>query len=280
MVDSSVSPLYDQLQTAQLSRRFGWFSFVLFLVYAVLLLLAAIPVRVLQPSWQISLSNALLENAPIPLLGLGMLYLASYFDPDDDKLQARVFWIAKVCTIVSLAFLLLIPLRAYSVWSLVQQRSNVQDRQISQVNSRLKSVENALRQARDKQQLIQLLQQSKAPALPPELAAQSFEQIRQELSRSLQNMQTAINARQAPQNRTALNFQLIRDSLRAMVLAFLYFVGFAAAGQLRSSQLPFIDDLIALFTLRRDIKGPKSTDRAMETYIDKLIPEDEKDPIP
>lgn len=261
---------------ACLPRRLGFFSFVLFLAYGLLLLRVAIPIRLVLPSWQISLSNGLIENAPIPLVGMALLYVASYIDPEDERISRHLLLVARVSAAASLAFLLLIPLRVFSVWSLAQQSVNIQDRRLDQLATRLNRVNDALRQSSNKQQLIILLQQYKAPPLPPQLLAQPFELIRQELGRSIETMRNSMKGKRASTHQVILSPRSVIENIRYILLSFVYFLGFAAGGQLSATSYSFLDEILNLFDVQNKFKRDKTITKKMQNYIELISGDDQE----
>ena len=55
----------------------------LLLVFLAALLPQLLPLRLLEPAWQLRLCGVLAENGVLPLMALGLLFLASYLDPDN-----------------------------------------------------------------------------------------------------------------------------------------------------------------------------------------------------
>lgn len=232
-------------RTIQLASRLNVFGLCLLLAYLVLVVGGALPLQLLSPAWQVGLTGALIDNAPIALLGLVLLHLAAFFDPEDEKLQQRVFWLARLSILASLGFLLLIPLRAYNLFALSEVAGNAQERRLTQANTRLNDLRNAVRTSSTKEQLLARLKALNAPPLPPALQILPLDAIRADMNRSFDRMAAALKQRrqQPRQPRPVSRTRLVLANVRQMIASFIFAVAFAAAGQRSTSPFTFLDDL-------------------------------------
>jgi hypothetical protein len=71
------------------TRSLGVLALVLFVLFAAVLAGALWPFQPLDPLWQLRLSAALINAALLPLLGLALLQLATFLDPEDPLLERR-----------------------------------------------------------------------------------------------------------------------------------------------------------------------------------------------
>lgn len=69
----------------------------------------AVPVKLLNPAWQVALTSVLDGQAPIALMGLALLYFSVFLDLENPRLQARIAWVGKLAILASVGFLLLNP---------------------------------------------------------------------------------------------------------------------------------------------------------------------------
>ena len=273
-------PFFDE-RLIQLVSRLNVIGLVLMLAYLLLVLASAFPLRLLNPAWQVQFTGAIVDNAAIPLLGLTLLHLAAFFDPEDEWLQARLGWLARLAVLASLGFLLLIPLRAYNIWALTDVVGNVQERRLDEASSRLSRLREAVRSATSKEDLAVRLQAAKAPPLPAALAAQPLETIRADMNRSFDRLEAAVKQRrqqgarkQPAQSRSNL---LIANG-RQILTSLLYAVAFAAAGQRPSSAFSFLDDVLSSLKLPTLSLGPRASyggNARMDDYIEQIGPEDD-----
>jgi len=244
--DGSSHPLFflDE-RTIQLASRLNVFGLCLLLAYLVMVVGGALPLQLLSPAWQVGLTGALIDNAPIALVGLVLLHLAAFLDPEDEKLQQRVFWLARLSILASLGFLLMIPLRAYNLFTLSEVAGNAQERRLNQASTRLNQLRDAVRGAASKEELVSRLKALNAPELPPAIEAKPLEAIRADINRSFDRMAAALQQRrgQVRQPRPASRTNLVIANVRQMIASFIFAVAFAAAGQRSSSPFTFLDDL-------------------------------------
>lgn len=269
---------------AKLARRLHVVGICLLLAYLAVVAGAALPLQLLNPAWQVGLTAALIDNAPIALLGIVLPHLAAFVNPDDEKLQKRVAGLARLAVLASLGFLLLIPLRAYNVFTLLDLAGNAQERRIDQASTRLNQLRDAVRAASSKQDLASRLKALNAPPLPPALEAQPLPAIRANLDRSFDRMAAALQQRrqQPSQPRAGSRTNLLFANVRQMVAAVIFAVAFAAAGQQSKSQLSFLDDLLRGFGRRSKQLG-KGNDADVKTHMNdyvRMIRTDQDPPAP
>lgn len=106
-----------------LARRLACFATALLGVYVVQVVGAIVPPRVLDPTWQLRFVSALLTQAAIPLVGFGLLFLASSIDPTNAQLERQVRRCARLSIQAALGFFLLIPVQLAGVWGGWARRS-------------------------------------------------------------------------------------------------------------------------------------------------------------
>jgi len=264
--------------TLRLASRLNVFGICLLLAYLLLVAAASLPLQILNPSWQLGLSTALVDNAAIALVGVALLQIAAFLDPEDERLQQRVAWVARLAILASLGFLLLIPLRAYNLFTVSDVAGNVQERRLSQASTRLNQLRDAVRGAASKEELGSRLKALNAPALPPAIEAKPLEAIRADMNRSFERMEAALQQRrqQSRQPRPGTRTNLVVANLRQMLTALVFAVAFAAAGQRFSSPFTFLDDLLS--RLGRGGRLPESGEQAagptdMGNYYNQISPQ-------
>ena len=115
-VDESLTPELEDpdslnqeldLPSIQISRRLSLIGFCLLLVYCVFVLRSALPLQILNIVWQIQLSTSVVEFAPIAVLGVVLVSLASFFDQGNEDLGGAQRLVARLALIVSFGFFLL-----------------------------------------------------------------------------------------------------------------------------------------------------------------------------
>ena len=280
-VDESLTPELEDsdslnqeldLPSIQISRRLSLIGFCLLLVYCVFVLRSALPLQILNIVWQIQLSTSVVEFAPIAVLGVVLVSLASFFDQGNEDLGGAQRLVARLALIVSLGFFLLIPLRTYHIFAFQQTIGNVQDRQISQGLSRVKKIKEAVNQASSREDLQARLKALSAPPLPEALRQRELPQLKEGLLRSLNQVEAQFQKRKPAVNKEKdLNSYLSNGKM--MISSLLYAAVFAAAGQRSNSDENFLDEILLAFRsvfVKVEPEGNSGHD-----YLDMLSEQDE-----
>jgi hypothetical protein len=262
------------LPSIQISRRLSLIGFCLLLVYCVFVLRSALPLQILNIVWQIQLSTSVVEFAPIAVLGVVLVSLASFFDQGNEDLGGAQRLVARLALIVSLGFFLLIPLRTYHIFAFQQTIGNVQDRQISQGLTRVKKIKEAVNQASSREDLQARLKVLSAPPLPEALRQRELPQLKEGLLRSLNQVEAQFQKRKPAVNKDKdLNSYLSNGKM--MISSLLYAAVFAAAGQRSDSDENFLDEILLAFRslfVKVEPEGNPGHD-----YLDMLSDQDEAD---
>ena len=280
-VDESLTPELEDpnslnqeldLPSIQISRRLSLIGFCLLLVYCVFVLRSALPLQILNIVWQIQLSTSVVEFAPIAVLGVVLVSLASFFDQGNEDLGGAQRLVARLALIVSLGFFLLIPLRTYHIFAFQQTIGNVQDRQISQGLTRVKKIKEAVNQASSREDLQARLKALSAPPLPEALRQRELPQLKEGLLRSLNQVEAQFQKRKPAVNKEKdLNSYLSNGKM--MISSLLYAAVFAASGQRSNSDENFLDEILLAFRslfVKVEPEGNSGHD-----YLDMLSEQDE-----
>ena len=280
-VDESLTPELEDpdslnqeldLPSIQISRRLSLIGLCLLLVYCVFVLRSALPLQILNIVWQIQLSTSVVEFAPIAVLGVVLVSLASFFDQGNEDLGGAQRLVARLALIVSLGFFLLIPLRTYHIFAFQQTIGNVQDRQISQGLTRVKKIKEAVNQASSREDLQARLKALSAPPLPEALRQRELPQLKEGLLRSLNQVEAQFQKRKPAVNKEKdLNSYLSNGKM--MISSLLYAAVFAAAGQRSNSDENFLDEILLAFRslfVKVEPEGSSGHD-----YLDMLSEQDE-----
>lgn len=113
---SAVIPGPAAPTAADLPRRLSLLGLLLGLAYLLLVVTSSLPARLLEPQWQMQFVATCIDSAPIPLVGLALIHLATYLNPDDELLQNRTEWVSQLALAVALGLLLLLPLQTSAAW--------------------------------------------------------------------------------------------------------------------------------------------------------------------
>ncbi len=268
-------------ESAVLADRLSVFAIVLFVIYGVRVAAAAIPFRPLDTLWQLSISSALIEAAAIPLLGLGLLHLAAYLNPDDLALVRRRDALARWAILAVLGFLLLIPVQAYASWSTVATARTRLTTQQTTANRNFALVREAINAATSLEDLQARLQSLQSPVL-----GIRFENLGLPLAETKRQMLIRLNDIQE-QVKTRINApppeaieDVARNSIRVMGTSLVYALAFAIAAQRRGQDIPLLVELLTIWSLRqqadhsrRGVSGAPDRD-----YLAQLAPPEDDPP--
>lgn len=128
-------------------------SFALLVMFLAAMVIAVVPPKLLDYSWQLGVIAALINNAFLALMGVLLMVLAIGFDPTRARLRDR--WNAWRPWLVaaSLGFLLLIPLQGFAAWGFHTSVTVVQQKQISQASEKLTELREAISSANTHEEL-------------------------------------------------------------------------------------------------------------------------------
>jgi len=203
-------------------------AFALVAVFIATLLPQLLPPRLLDPQWQLTLCGVMAENGVLPLMALGLLFLANYLNPANIGVLAIRLVSSRLAGLAAVGFLLLIPLQIFAVVSSNSSLQSHQQKQRQTAQVRLDALEQIIASAGSSDELNQRLQNLQAPRLPPSEQALPLEQLRPLLSqRLLQTRSLLQNKFSAPTKvpRSTRKLQLLRGvvSNLAYGLAFAQF---------------------------------------------------------
>jgi len=213
----------------------------LFLAFVVVILAATLPFQPISLAWGTQFSSFVVDAASLPLLGVGLLRLATLLQPEPDPQSERkeALTLAKqkdaallLCRLgmISLALLAVwqIPLMFGSIATLEQQNQL----RSGQLNQRISQGEETIRRAPaaviDREW--QRLNAAGAPGITPNI--RDPEQQRQVLLKQLQRQQQQLGRTIGTRDLQG-RFLVVRNSLRNMALSGVYIASFLAIGKRR-----------------------------------------------
>lgn len=214
-------------------------ALALFVTYGVTLLNTILPPAILQPAWLVTLISALLDSAPLALLGLGLVHLVAYLAPDDLQIQARRDAIARWAVGAVIGFLLLFPLQ---IASAVQGHGLVARSQNSAMQvaaERAQEFQRAIDGATSIEDLQQRLATLQGPGLQLTEQRQSLTALKSMLSKRLEeSIRSSSDVIRSPWNPSV--WAIIQRTLRVCLLAAVYALAFAAGSQRRACDLSLL----------------------------------------
>lgn len=249
------TPQNRRLETFVLADRLAVVAFTLFVVYLISVLAFSLPPRLLDPLWQLSTIKLLIEAAPIPLLGLALLHLASYLNPQDDRLQKRRDGLSRLAILACLGFVLIVPLQGFTVWRSSRLSNAIADEQQASATQRAETVRQAIQQASSADDLQKRLLALQRPDLQIRLNTEQFPslplpELKRRLLSQLDQAEGQFKARFSRLD-PGTNERLLRESLRVMISSIALAIAFAALAQRENSPVPFLVELPSLLARPR-----------------------------
>jgi hypothetical protein len=243
-------------------------ALALFVTYVVTLLNAIPPLAVGKPAWLSNLISALLDGAPLALVGLGLIHLLADLEPDHLRLQARRRMVARWATGAVAGFLLLIPLQAVSAVQGYGLVARSQSSAMAVATERAAEFQRAIGAATSVEDLQRRIAALQGPGLRLEEGPASLPELKRTLNdrlqESLRSSRGVIHSPWRPEL-----WAIVQRTLRVLVLALVYALAFAAGSQPRDGAPSLLRELLARWDrlrargLRRHLEARSSTRRAL-----------------
>lgn len=166
---SASEPLHrrvSDLQQLSLPWRLSFVAAVLFGIFVIQVVGSGVPPRLLNPSWQLAVVAAVLNNAFLPLFGLGLLHFAVSLSDWDQSLARALRWSSRLALPVCLSFLLLIPLQWWALGQINGRLDARQKQELGRLESLVASLRQVVIQSGSSEELFSRLQTLSAPPPP------------------------------------------------------------------------------------------------------------------
>jgi hypothetical protein len=268
----------------------GWGLVAVFVASLLPALLGASP---LSPDGMLGLSQGLVDQGPLALLGLALIHLSAYLNPADRMVERRYRLAAQLALPAALGFLLLIPLRTMLLWPSIQGPASQQARPDQRSSRELAVIRTLLAQniqapERRRMLLERVTGLRQSVGLPPPaeaieaLIAEPSDAVRSSLNQQLEEIESRNNlnnerataaAAGRPSGLSAFS-ALLRTLLTSLALA----IGFLAGSRWRDEDL----SPLLIWQLNREMhhpsrsKAPRPGSRqAAKQFISQLSEEDQ-----
>lgn len=217
-----------------LARQLGRAGNALLVIFALTVLLALLPPRLLNGAWQLQFTSTLVTNGSMALLGMLLKGLATWLDPEDRDLQAGFNRVKRLSKLVVMGYLLIVPLQFFGFWRVVETAKQATGEQIRSAEIRLERIRKAVEASGSTAELqARLRQLPGAPPLTQEQLSLPMAEIRARFNQAADQSQTRINA--SPTGPNANQIQLgFRESLRVVVSALALAVAFRTSARVKT----------------------------------------------
>lgn len=197
----------------------------LLVIFTILILTSIIPIKFIDPAWQLRLIRSLVNNGTIAVLGLVLVNLAPIFLPSE-KLNRRRLRIANLAVVASIGYLLMVPLQGVAIWQSLNSLNNAQFRQLQVAKDRIEQIRKAVNDASSTADLQRRLQAIPGPGFPPLDPERPIAVVRPQLLSALNAAQGQVQARSTGLPADRLQ-QLIQESIRVGLSALVFAMVFA-----------------------------------------------------
>jgi hypothetical protein len=204
-------------------------ALALFLLFGLGVFSQAFPLRLLAPAWQLRLSGALIERAPLALIGLVLLQLAAHLDPANQRLAARWQAVGRLGIVTVLGFLLLMPLQVVATARSIRGLQSNQRAEQVRVHRSLELLRQQINGAGSLADLQQRIKAIQAPDLIVDANSlnQPLPQLKQALLASVDQSQAQLDRRLGNRSPRPL-WNLLQASGRGVLSSLVLAVAFAA----------------------------------------------------
>ena len=196
------------------------------------------------------LIGALLDGAPLPLVGLGLVHLLAHLEPDRLRIQARRRAVARWASGAALGFLLLVPLQAVSAAQGYGLVVRSQSSPMAVAAERADAFQRAIEAATSVEDLQQRIAALQGPGLrldaPPRPLPEVKRNLSERLQESLRSSRAVIHSPWRPEL-----WAIAQQTLRVLVLAVVYALAFAAGSQRRDREASLLRELPARWQILR-----------------------------
>ena len=185
----------------------------------------------------------------LPLIGLGLVHLAVYFDPLSSRLVRHRDRVARLALPVALGFLLVVPLLGLAS---VRAHGALDPQSLRHARAihDLEAISEAVEGSGSVEDLQRRLARLRAPALLAADAALPLQRLKIKLGEDLRVARQAINRDLAPPARPSLAHSL-RGHLRTALMALVLAVAFVCGSQGRRSLRSPLQEWLVVWSQRR-----------------------------
>lgn len=244
--------------------RLSWVGIVLCILYVSIVLATSLPLRLLEPSWQLRVIGALVNGSGFPLVGLGLLHLASYLAPQSQRLARRRRFCAGLAVPVALGFLLLIPLQFWLSWQTYSTRVSLQQVRLGREQSSISAIRQAITGSSSHAELQKKLEDLNGAKLAPAELAMPLPLLKAQAAVSLDQAELRLRRR-----RDALPsgdaWGLLGPGLSNALSTLAVAIGFAALAQPSGSGGSLLHSWQAMFSwmpfLQRRTRQTRESER-------------------
>jgi len=194
----AVEDLVDPAQKTATAITVAATGFGLLAVFLINLISGALPLRLLDPQWQLRVILQFIANVSFPLVAFMLICLAPQIDPGLALLQRWRQRSQTLALAAVLLFLLIIPLRTVATWRVIHQANADLASQRQNDQRQFVALKQGIEQAKTMDDLQARMKALDGPVLGLQDQALPLERVRQQLLQALElaraNNRTALAA--------------------------------------------------------------------------------------
>ena len=246
-----------------ISHRLAVVANMLLVIFVLVIVGKVLPIRLLDPTWQLLSSAVLADNALVPILAMVLLHLAAYLNPANESLVRRRDQFGRLAIAVVFGFLLLIPLQAVATFNLIKLGDLGAKYQASDSSRRLYLLQQAIDASKSMDEIKARFAKINAPPLPDDLLQLPLVDLKKELKSQLRTLEYSVKQRVAKaadrprQGRTRLVATVTQKILATLACA----IAFSALAQPKGSEISLLQVLVVNLVERDQLKAKQRQER-------------------
>jgi hypothetical protein len=197
----------------------------LFFIYVITVAAQALPLKLLDQAWQMSMINVIVVSSILPLQGLVLAHLAAYLNPSEPRFEVFCKNLCRWALPATLGFLLIIPLQSYNLFKGVRTYSKNAVIYRRTVNQNFGNLRNAVNNSSTVADLNNRLAQLNAPGISPADSLVPLPILRATLLAEIQKAETkalASSPQLDPQQLWLFGKEMMRSIFTSLAFAFAF----------------------------------------------------------
>lgn len=228
----------DQPHQLILAVRLKYFSLALFAAYLLTAISEALPLKLADVGWQLNIVTTLVDNAPLPLLGLAMAHCAAQLVRTGGSIHQYRDRVAILAIIPAIGFFLLAPAQLGIGWNAYANANQAQLRQLELADRRLELLSQNIATATNIDQVQSALRAQQGTQLSGPSLDQPFSSLKTLLQGRIREARQVIRRSQLPQPQDPA--PLIRRSLRLSLMSLVFSAAYAIGAQRPYCDVPLL----------------------------------------
>ncbi len=240
----------NQDLSSQTANKLALTGNSLIFVYLLIILFGSFPFRLIDPVWLGVVTDLLLNNGGFALVGVALLALSSYIDPENIQLTRHQQFINSLCFFITFIYFSLIPTQLYVSYRNIQS-SNVQYVTQFKVSlNQVKLFEEKVQSAKDFDNLQTIMRTYQGMSIPESERIKPLQTVKSFLLSKIQDAKKLLIVSQKPALLVKAKWQQFQLASRNVLWSLIYIISFSAFAQRRDSTKSLLQETSqSIFTL-------------------------------